>query len=878
MTGSRSSDRGGSSLSRHSLFAPTALAAWALVLVVSPLPNLVSAEEIEEIEEVVVTGVRGKPRTVRESPVPVDVFSEDDLDSVAFTDMNDIMRTLVPSYGVNRQPISDGGTFIRPATMRGLPTDKTLVLVNGKRRHRAALVTIGDSGTQGPDLATIPAAAIKGIEIVRDGATALYGSDAIAGVMDFRLKDNSEGGSIAMNTSSYYEGDGGATSISGNMGFGLGESGFLSISAEYSNSDATYRGEQYCTSSFCFDPEGANYDGFIADGEPEPIAYATDPDFIAATANASLFGDVVQPWGSPNSEARRMFFNAGTPLSDAVEMYAYGNYSNSKTDGSFFYRYPYNGTIEELREPDGSIYIPLEKFPGGFTPRFFGEVDDISLVFGFRSIDAETLGWDISGRIGESSIDYILKNTINPSMGPDSPTSFKPGELTNTEVQLQADFEYSLSDTTILLFGLSYLDEEYDITQGEEDSYFNGPYSGADPWDFCEGDAATAAGLAVIANGSTLDCADSDDPVYTAVGVGSNGFPGYSPAFSNKYTRDSFATYVEVNSDITDTLFIQGAARYEDYSDFGTETIFKVAGKFDLTDNLGIRGSFNTGFRAPTPGQQGTTNVSTRLPNGLPVATGLFPAAGPIAAALGATPLEPEKSENISFGFVGNIGALDFTVDYYTIDIEDYFSAVSTRDVSTDPDSGADYENFLALQGAGVVGANSIGGVFYFTNAYDVTVSGVDAVFTLPLESDFGLTSLNLTYGFSEFEFDSDPSGFLNTEDQYDDENFDPNSRLILQVSHSIEEFTIMARSSYWGESSNSNGTDTQTFSSLMMTDLEVSYARDGNTLTMGGRNIFDEYPDRDSIGDYCCGRIYPSASGVSWQGGNWFVKVRREF
>ena len=196
----------------------------SLMLSGTALTAPVFADEV--IEEQVVTGVRGKPRTVQDSPVPIDVFNEQAINDVAFTDMNDILRTLVPSYGVRRQPISDGATFIRPATMRGLPTDKTLVLVNSKRRHRAALVSIGGSGTQGPDLATIPASAIKSIEILRDGASALYGSDAIAGVMNFILKDNNEGGMITFDTGQYYAGDGQSFTISGNLGMPLGSNGF----------------------------------------------------------------------------------------------------------------------------------------------------------------------------------------------------------------------------------------------------------------------------------------------------------------------------------------------------------------------------------------------------------------------------------------------------------------------------------------------------------------------------------------------------------------------------------------------------------------------------------------------------------------------------
>ena len=865
-----------------SLRLPLVSAIAAALLPVAMVPAVANAQESADLEEVVITGVRGKPRTVQDSPVPVDVFSQDDLENVEFTDMNDIIRTLVPTYNLSRQPISDGATFIRPATLRGLPTDKTLVLVNGKRRHRAALVQIGGSGTQGPDLATIPASAIGGLEILRDGAAALYGSDAIAGVMNFQLKNNDSGGSLSVTTGEYFEGDGANTTVSGNIGFSVGDGGFLSISAETYQADPTYRGNQYCGSWFCLDPNGAAYDSFIANGRPERIAYATDPAFLAATANASLDGDVVQPWGNPNAERTSLFFNMGMPMSDSVDFYAFGNYTESESDGSFFYRYPYNGTIEELREPDGSIYFPLEKYPGGFTPRFFGEVEDVSLVMGLSSSGDDALGWDLSVRTGESSIDYTLANTINPSMGPDSPTSFKPGSLTNTEMQVQLDLSYSMSDTVTLLGGLSYLDEEYDIAQGEPDSYRVGPYSSPDPWGFCDGDAPTAAGQAVIDAGSTLDCADSSDPVYRAVGVGSNGFPGYSPAFSGVYSRDSFAAYGEVNADMSDSLFVQAAVRYEDYSDFGSETIFKVAGNLALSETMALRASYNTGFRAPTPGQQGTTNVSTRLPNGFPVAVGLFPAGGTVAGALGATPLKPETSAGFSFGLTGSAGELDFTIDYYTIEVDDYFNAVSTRDVSSDPTAGAAYDNFLALDAAGVAGANTIGGVNWFTNAYDVKVSGVDAVVTTAIDSSTGTTDITLTYGFNEFEFNSSPDGFLNAEAQHDAVNFDPNTRFIVQANHRMDNIAINARGSYWGESANrassSASSPIQDFGSLFMVDLSVSYMGDSYTVTAGGMNIFDEYPDKDEISDYCCGRIYPSASGISWQGGRWYVKAEYMF
>ena len=859
------------------------VAGLALVFVPITVPLAVTAEEAE-IEEVVVTGVRGKPRTVQDSPVPIDVFDQEAIDDVAFTDMNDIMRTLVPSYGVRRQAISDGATFIRPATMRGLPTDKTLVLVNSKRRHRAALVSIGGSGTQGPDLATIPGVALKSVEVLRDGASALYGSDAIAGVMNFILKDNSEGGTISFDSGKFSEDDGESYTLGANVGMSLMDDGFLSLSFEVSESEPTYRGEQYCRTKFCLDPEGPEYAEFIENGDPRRVAYMLDPAFVEAAKSASVDGGgpdrVVQPWGNPEAEAKRFFFNAGIPLEGGMEAYAFGNYSDSVSDGSFFYRHPYNGTIEELRESDGSIYFPLEKYPGGFTPRFKGNVSDIGLVMGMRTAEFDKLSYDISARYGESKIEYTLMNTINPSMGPQSPKEFRPGDLINEETQIQADFTYEVSESTSLAFGASFLSEEYELVEGEPDSYRAGPYAEADPWDFCNADkTATAAGLVAIAGGSTLDCADDDDPVYTVVGVGSNGFPGYSPAFSDLYSRTSFAFYGEMDMEITDDLLTQVAVRFEDYEDFGSETVYKVAAKYDITDTFGVRASFNTGFRAPTPGQQGTTNVSTRLPNGIPVATGLFPASGPVAKALGAQPLRPETSENFSIGITGTIGeSLDFTLDYYSIDVEDYFSSISTLDVSTDVDSGDAYENYQKLDAAGVVGANSIGGVFYFTNAYDLGVSGWDLVATYPFEAENSTTMVTARIGYSELEFDSDPSTYINEEGRYDTINFDPNTRAIITSMTSWEDLSLMLRASYWGGSSNFQGGNIQDFSSMIMVDAEASYLFEGFLLSAGMRNMFDQYPEEDEIGDYCCGRVYPSAAGSSWNGAYYYFRVSKDF
>lgn len=849
--------------------------------------SLAAEPESAAIEEVVVTGTRGKPRSVMDSAVPIDVFTSEAINSVSYADTNDILQTLVPSYNVARQPISDGATFIRPATLRGLSSDKTLVLVNSKRRHRAALVAIGGSGTQGPDVATIPASAIKSIEVLRDGASAQYGSDAIAGVINFILDDSSQGASLTFEGGQFDKNnDGTMYTVDGNIGLPLGDRGFLNLSGEYNNADYTERDEQYCESWFCVDPNSPRYDP-----NASYAAYMQDPTFVAGLASASVDGDVVQPWGQPNSKAARFFYNAGYNLTDTIELYSFGNYSDSSADGGFFYRYPGNGTIEDLRLADGSIYSPLELFPGGFTPRFKGDVEDYSFVGGVRGEVAATT-YDVSFRYGYDEISYKLWNTINPSLGPETPTSFKPGDLSNEETQFQIDLahdvEVGLYAPVTVAVGYSYLDESYEVKRGQELSYIPGPYAQQDPWDLCtDTGTPTAAGAAAIAGGSSLDCANADDPVYTVVGVGSNGFPGYSPEFSEIYDRDSHAVYLDVSTDLTESLFVQGAVRYEDYSDFGTETVWKLAGRYSVTPNFAVRASVGTGFRAPTPGQQGTTNVSTRLPNGFPVATGLFPAGSDVAQALGASELDSESSNDYAFGFTADFGDLSLTADYYRIDISDRLYSISTLDVSADPNSGAAYDNYLALVNAGVVGAESIGGVFYFQNAFDSKTQGVDVVATYPVDwGSYGMTNLTASFNYNKSELDSNADEYLNGEDQYDFENATPEYRTVFTAVHTIDKFTLLGRARYFGSYSDSNGSNAQYvqhFNAITYFDLEGAYQLTNNfRLTVGGRNLFDEYPeevDRSVNGnDYCCGRVYSSGTIQDWQGAYYYLRLDADF
>jgi len=894
------------------------------------------ANNDDAIEEIITTGLRGKPRSAVDSAVPIDTFDASAIEQVSHTDTQDILQTLIPSLNVDRAPISDGATFIRNTQLRGLPAHHTLVLVNGKRRHRASLVQTGGSGRQGPDVATVPAAALQSIEVLRDGASSQYGSDAIAGVINFNLRTNSEGFSLFADTGQFYEGDGTSTTIGGNVGLPLGSNGFLSISGEYNDAEFSNRSEQYCESWFCADPNNPRFgdssltdQGFvngvptdgaqiIADGEAFNLSEAAylqglQTAFPAGIPNASLEGNTVQPWGQPNSESARIFYNAGIELGDSMEVYSFGNYSESEGDGGFFYRYPGNATIETLRRPDGSYWNPLEFFAGGFTPRFSGDIEDISALIGLRGGGDSGFNWDVSARYGSNEIDYSLENTFNPSYGFASPTTFRPGSLQNEETQIQLDLsnEFDIGTETPLVFayGLSYMDEAYTVAQSNDvASYDDGPYALQDPFGFCDaaGNPTTVAGtgeftewggVQAVAGTAVqdLDCTGAD-PAFTVVGVGSNGFPGYSPAFSDDFERDSYAAYIDLSTDVTERLFLQAAVRYEDYSDFGDETVGKIAGRFLLNDSIAIRASVGTGFRAPTPGQQGTTNVATLLPNGFPVATGLFPASGAVAQALGANELTAETSTSYTLGFTAEIAELILTVDFYNIDIDDRFNAISTLDVSPIPpgDPGHDpdaYANFLALENAGVAGAASIGGVRYFQNAFDSRTRGVDVVASYPIDWDNGQsTNLQFAYNWNETSFESDPSDFLNAEEQFDFVNFDPNTRWNLTGTHNVGDFTILGRLRFFGESADSDQNTAnlpalfvQTYDQTMFFDLEASWQINDNwRITAGGRNLFDEFPDQvdrvASDNDYCCGRIYQSGTVVPWQGGYYYGRVSVNF
>lgn len=788
------------------------------------------APDAAGVDEVVVTGTRRTSTKAVDSAVPVDVFNGEELTAASRGDMNDMLRTIVPSFNVQRYPINDGTTFVRPSTLRGLPPDETLVLVNSRRRHRSALVQLGggalSEGAQGADLAQIPAIALKQVEVLRDGASAQYGSDAIAGVMNFILRDDAEGWSLGTETGRYFRGDGESLKVSGNVGLPLTTEGFLNLSAEYIDSNLTSRGIQR--------PDAQ---ALIDSGEPF----------------ASTVPRPAQIWGSPEIDAVHTFWNAGLDVSPTSKLYAFGNYATTDTGGSFFYRNPTTSGIlttimpVDLNDPDGETFSFADMFPGGFTPWFSANIKDFSQVLGVRGKVTDRLAWDLSGSYGHSKINYQMTNTINPSLGLASPTAFRPGTLAQDEHNVNLDLAYDLpvgafASPLTIAGGLEYREEVYEIGIGDEASWALGPYSAY------------------------------------GVPVGSNGFQGYDPSQAGEFRRDNVAAYLDIEADVTEKLMLGVAGRYEDFSDFGGQSTGKIAARFKITPTLSVRATASTGFRAPTPGQAQTRNVTTGFDPGNPnpISRGTIPASDPIARFFGARPLKPEESDNLSIGIVANpLANLSLTIDAYRIKVKDRIALSGNIDISP--------QQAQELEAAGFAGATSLGTIRFLTNDFDTTTEGVDVVAKYAADlGKLGVTSLAAVYNYNSTSVDRFSPEVITRERALDLEGQLPKHRGSLTLTQQRGPLSFMIRSSYYGTFADAgaelDGSTDEFFGSEWLFDIEASYLfKDRYQLAVGGVNVFDNYPDR-AVGGQFFGLIYPDVSPFGFDGGYWYGRLNISF
>lgn len=832
-----------------------------------------------DVEKIAVIGSRGAPRSISDSPVPIDIIGGDELGKSGSADMLDLLVSSVPSFSARAQPISDAATLIRPVNLRGLSSDSTLILLNGKRRHRASVIAFQgggiNDGAQGPDISVIPSIAIKQVEVLRDGAAAQYGSDAIAGVMNFVLKDDAEGGSVQVKYGEYYEGDGGTTTIAGNVGLPFTRDGFVNLSFQLKNADATSRSTQR--------PDAA---GLIAAGNTD-------------------VGDPAQIWGNPEiKDDITLFGNVGLDLGDDKEFYMFGNYSERDVTGGFYYRNPHNrGNVYSIDGGDtllvgdvglattgvpscsssnGTLSTPLASsnvpsnvpnvldtaayqamvadpncfsmnqiFPGGYTPAFGGNITDTSLTMGTKGEIKEgflaDVTFDISGSVGRSESSFNLKNTLNPSLGLATPTEFETGKYIQLEKTFNLDLvksvDVGLSEDLSVAGGFEWREESFEIVAGEEASWKAGDY------------------------------ADQ------GFNIGSHGFKGFGPETAGTNTRRSVAAYVDVEAYVTDDLLLGGALRYEDFTSFGDTTNFKLTAQYTVSDEISLRASTSTGFRAPTVGQANVVNTQTSIVAGDLIQTFLAPPTDPLSSFYGGQELEPEDSTSYAFGGVYENGALFITVDYYNIEVTDRITQSSQISVLA--------EDYDALRALGVVNPELISAVTYFANDFDTTTQGIDIVASYSMQIfDAADTNFNLAYNWNETSVDDFNVETTNLGKVRRLEEGAPEHRGTFTVSQSWDAVSVFVRANYFGEyfavhaDDAAEGGWNTTADSAFTFDVEATYfVNDSLSVSAGANNLFDQEAEKlgsDSFG--VVGGVFYESGPFDYNGGFYYVKANYNF
>lgn len=887
------------------------LSASSLLLAALPVHAQAQVNDttVNTTEDVVITtGTRRALRSAADTPAPVDVITGIEFTTNAADDVQDLLRTAVPSYNVNTQPISDAASIVRPANLRGLSPDNTLVLLNGKRRHRGAVIAflgggIAD-GSQGVDVSSIPSLALKQVEVLRDGASSQYGSDAIAGVINFVLKDDPTGGVIEAKYGSTYDGDGDNYRLGANLGLPLGDQGFFNITAEYGETDGTVR-------------------SVVRDDVRALIAAGNNAAADFLTIN-TFTDEVPQYWGQPDVEGDlKLLFNTALEFNENIEAYAVGTYAERQTTGGFFYRNPTNrggvyrgplvdpetgeasdadnavasvrvgdldgvGTGEECVAgipltgtngliPDADILADViasancfsfvETIPGGFVPRFGGDLRDFGITGGVRGIIelGSGLTYDFSATHGQSRVDFFINNTVNASLGPNTPRNFIPGGQEQIETTLNADFGYlydiGLASELSIAFGAEYRKEQFDLFAGDRASFALGPLAS-------QGFSSS-----------------------------SNGFGGFPNSSSN--SQDSIGTYVDLEADVTDQLTLQGALRYEDFSEFGNTLDYKVAALYKLTDNVSLRGTVSTGFHAPTAGQTNITNVTTQNVGGQLVDQGTLPlntAAGQLAADFIASQnggnrptLGTEEAFNISAGVAFDYAGVNVTIDAFQIDVDDRIALGANVDfLAALQFAGATADNvsdaLTELDANGTINRSDFAGLDqlsqfrFFTNSFDTRSRGVDIVARYPFSLAGGNSAIAVAANYTDTEVtDRGDINPISDGRVAALEDLLPNIKGNATFTHSQGMFRGLLRANYFGGwDDTGNGVDG--ISPEILIDAEVAAeVQEGIEIAIGANNLFDNYPDENPFAG-SLGQLYPEAAPTGFNGGQYYAKVRVNF
>ncbi len=872
------------------------LLALSPVLPLAPqaLAQGAGASNIEEVITIIGTR-RQDGRSAIESAVPVDLVSGDDFLSQGSTNLDSQLSILIPSYHVDQQAINDASMLVRPARLRGLPPDSSLVLVNGKRRHRAGVIAfLGNGvadGSQGPDLLPIPAIALKRVQVLRDGAAAQYGSDAIAGVMNFELKDAAEGGSAEARWGQFYDGDGDGFNFAGNIGLPLTESGFANFSFEYREANPTSRAEQRDDAQALADAGNP----YIDDPSYEPLLHPT-----------------VMIWGAPNIMYDYKFFgNLGLDLGNGREAYAFGNYSQRKVEGGFFFRNPHTrgGVFDGGKEGTGDDAVQLvkvadlsddgmsgncpkirvidnvaspadiaavaanpdcfsfiQRFPGGFTPRFGGVITDYSAALGLRGEAGDGWTYDLSAVFGSNSVDFFMRHTINPQLLAEIPkdqldenlpipTDYNPGTYTETDYTFNLDITRPL-DTAVfysplnLAFGAEYRRENFKVDPGGQNSWYIDDSPG---------------GLSE-----------------QGFGIASNGFPGFSPRVAGEWKRESYAAYIDLEAEVVQNLTLAAAGRFEEHRNSKNTVDGKFTALWRMNDNIALRGAVGTGFRVPTAGQANILNVSTTLDTeGNLVDKATLPPTHPASALVGGKPLKPEKSTNYTAGVVLSAGDLDVTVDYFRIKVKDRIARSSDTPLTQ-------MQRDILLE-QGVADAGSLTSIQFFTNDFDTTTQGLDIVASYPLELMGGNTTLSAVGNWIDTKVDKRNPAYIDNKRVEQLEQSTPNIRFTTTAEHLQGPWRFMLRGRFYDDFVEYTA-DVAAFrleaGARWLMDAELGYSFDnGLSLVAGAENLTDVTPTKQTKNAGCTGsctnvlgQIYAEAAPYGFSGGFYYLRALWEF
>lgn len=823
----------------------TALGSTAAFAQSAPPAGTAAAEADDPSQQIVVTGTRRNDRTVADSPVPVDVITVESLTKSGFTETSRLLNELVPSFNFPQPSITDGTDVIRPATLRGLSPDQTLVLINGKRRHTTALLNINGSvgrGSAAVDINMIPQIAIGRVEVLRDGAAAQYGSDAIAGVINFQLVNARHGGRASVTYGKYVSDvnnipevtglttnaagqpttaadgtynlnttgkdrhveDGRTVTYAATFGLPLGEEGYFDVAAEYQDRNPT------------------NRTGYDPRRQYALIGTAVDPREFTFNRLSHIYGDA-------RTSDMKLFANAALPLGDAVELYGFASYGFRDGKSAGFYRIP----------SDARNLTAI--YPNGFLPYINTDLNDVAGTGGLRG-DVGGFHYDLSGGYARNRIKFFITNTLNRSLGAASPQAFRAGSLVYDQAMANLDVSHEvtvgfLSKLTIA-GGAEYRKENFQIKAGDPLSYANGTAGGA---------------------------------------PGAQVFPGFQPVIGGQRVdgrngRHNWSAYLEADASVTDRIDLQLAGRYEDYSDFGHDWNGKAAARFEVVKGFAIRGAASTGFRAPSLQQQFYAAQATNNVNGLLLDTVTLPVNNPVAIALGARPLKPETSVSYSVGAVFDaVPRLNVTVDAYQVSIDDRIVVTDNLTATRTGTTPSGTNPGLAIaQILNAAGFSTVNAARFFVNGVDTRTRGLDAVATYRMPLAGGRLQATAGFNYNKTKLNrilAAPGPLANVpglvlfgrQEQLRLTDGQPRTKINLGLDFDKDWLGFTARTNRYGKvlaAGSELVSGTGIFNDVLLkakwiTDAEIRAKLGGDRfeLAIGANNLFDVYPTKVPTG-----------------------------